>query len=133
MSVETKVTEELNLLLNEAKNLINESNETVKKMVKHERSEKETLENMKSCVQDQRVKIKRFKMNIFARLNKRRLKKRIDVLQRKLLEKQNRRRDASKEIKFGQCLLMEVLQENEMVQLQIEEMTQQSKIFFVLL
>ena len=133
MNVETKVTEELNLLLNEAKNLINESNETVKKMVKHERSEKETLENMRSCVQDQRVKIKRFKMNIFARLNKRRLKKRIDVLQRKLLVKQNRRRDASKEIKFGQCLLMELLQENEIVQLQIEEMTQQSKIFFVLL
>ena len=86
MSVETKVTEELNLLLNEAKNLINESNETVKKMVKHERSEKETLENMRSCVQDQRVKIKRFKMNIFARLNKRRLKKRIDVLQRNFFE-----------------------------------------------
>ena len=62
MNVETKVTEELNLLLNEAKNLINESNETVKKMVKHERSERETLENMRSCVQDQRVKIKRFKI-----------------------------------------------------------------------
>ena len=133
LNVKTRVKEDLDFLLNSATSLIDRSTETIQEIDKYERSAKRALENMRSCIQSKRESIKRFKMNIFARLNKRRLKKRIDVLQRKLLEKQNRRRDASKEIKFGQCLLMEVLQESEMVQLQIEEKTQQSKIFFVLL
>ena len=113
--------EDLELLLNAATNLIDENSETVREIEKYERSTKEDLHKMITSLEKKRRKIKRFKINIFVMLSKRRLKKRISLLQEKLIAKQSFKFNANKEIKFGKCLLRELLQESEMVQLQVEE------------
>ena len=113
--------EELELLFNAATNLIDENTETVREIEKYERSAKEDLQKMMTSLERKRRKIKKIKVNVFVRLSKRRLKKRISLLQEKLIAKQSFKFNANKEIKFGKCLLRELLQESEMVQLQVEE------------
>ena len=81
--------EDLELLLNAATNLIDENSETVREIEKYERSTKEDLHKMITSLEKKRRKIKRFKINIFVMLSKRRLKKRITDLQEKLIAKQS--------------------------------------------
>ena len=119
--------EELELLFNAATNLIDENTETVREIEKYERSAKEDLQKMMTSLERKRRKIKKFKVNVFVRLSKRRLKKRISLLQEKLIAKQSFKFNANKEIKFGKCLLRELLQESEMVQLLVEEKKKQMK------
>ena len=127
LDIETRVQEDSELLLNAATNLIDENTETIQEIEKHEKSAKEDIQKMTTSVEKKRRQIKRFKVNIFVRLSKRRLKKRIVVIQEKLLENESLKRNANKEIKFCKCLLRELRQESEMVQLQVEEKKKQLK------
>jgi len=89
LNIKTRVQEDLELLLNAATNLIDENSETVREIEKYERSTKEDLHKMITSLEKKRRKIKRFKINIFVMLSKRRLKKRITDLQEKLIAKES--------------------------------------------